>query len=179
MSILAEEIIEEWLNRQGWFTVRGIKLGVHEIDILAIKPEKGRVKCRQVEVQVSINPTTYMTPLAKDVRRRTGRSAHSAKHRSTRELKRGVREWVEKKFRSHRKECLRQSLCPGAWSKELVVHKMKYAEEEELIRGFGVEVHHLSDIVVDLLKPTKVVSKASGGDLVDLIHLQSELLGDE
>jgi hypothetical protein len=36
MALLAEEIVEEWLNRNGYFTIRGIKLGVHEIDLLAI-----------------------------------------------------------------------------------------------------------------------------------------------
>jgi hypothetical protein len=37
MALLAEEIVEEWLNRDGWFTIRGIKIGVDEIDILAIR----------------------------------------------------------------------------------------------------------------------------------------------
>jgi hypothetical protein len=32
---LAEELVEEWLNRKGYFTIRGIKVGVHEMDILA------------------------------------------------------------------------------------------------------------------------------------------------
>jgi len=30
MALLAEEVVEEWLNRQGYFTIRGIRLGVHE-----------------------------------------------------------------------------------------------------------------------------------------------------
>ena len=33
MALLAEELVEEWLNRQGYFTIRGIKFGVHEIDL--------------------------------------------------------------------------------------------------------------------------------------------------
>jgi hypothetical protein len=36
MALLAEEIVEEWLNRNGYFTIRGIKLGVQEIDLLAL-----------------------------------------------------------------------------------------------------------------------------------------------
>lgn len=36
MALLAEELVEEWLNRNGFFTIRGIKLGVQEIDLLAI-----------------------------------------------------------------------------------------------------------------------------------------------
>ena len=33
MALLAEEIVEEWLNRQGYFTIRGVKVGVHEMDL--------------------------------------------------------------------------------------------------------------------------------------------------
>ena len=37
MAKLAESIVEEWLNRQGFFTIHGIKFGNHEIDVLAGK----------------------------------------------------------------------------------------------------------------------------------------------
>ena len=48
MALLAEEIVEEWLNRQGYFTIRGIKMGVQEIDLLAVQlPMDGKVKCRR------------------------------------------------------------------------------------------------------------------------------------
>jgi hypothetical protein len=36
MALLAEELVEEWLNRTGYFTIRGLKLGVHEVDLLAV-----------------------------------------------------------------------------------------------------------------------------------------------
>ena len=52
MALLAEEIVEEWLNRQGYFTIRGVKVGVHEIDLLAVKWQKdGKAECRHIEVQ--------------------------------------------------------------------------------------------------------------------------------
>ena len=28
MSLLDEQIVEEWLNRQGFFTMRGVKVGL-------------------------------------------------------------------------------------------------------------------------------------------------------
>lgn len=37
MALLAEEIVEEWLNRLGFFRIRGVKIGVHEIDLLAVR----------------------------------------------------------------------------------------------------------------------------------------------
>ena len=39
MALLAEEIVEEWLNRQGFFTIRGIKQGTQEIDLLSVSDE--------------------------------------------------------------------------------------------------------------------------------------------
>jgi len=43
MALLAEKIVEEWLNRQGYFTIRGIKMGVHKIDMLAVKWRKNEI----------------------------------------------------------------------------------------------------------------------------------------
>ena len=40
MALLAESLVEEWLNRKRFFTVRGVKLGVSEMDILAIKDRR-------------------------------------------------------------------------------------------------------------------------------------------
>ncbi len=52
MALLAEEIVEEWLNRQGYFTIRGIRLGVNEIDLVAVKFRSGESPvCCHVEVQ--------------------------------------------------------------------------------------------------------------------------------
>ena len=33
MVLIAEEVVEEWLNQQGFFTIQGIRLGVKEMDI--------------------------------------------------------------------------------------------------------------------------------------------------
>ena len=53
MSLLGEEVVEEWLNRNGYFTIRGIKVGVDEIDILAIRP----LPRRQVRVPAYRGPS--------------------------------------------------------------------------------------------------------------------------
>ncbi len=34
MALLAEPLVDEWLNRKGFFTLRGIKHRVREIDLL-------------------------------------------------------------------------------------------------------------------------------------------------
>jgi len=66
MSILAEEIVEEWLNRQGYFTIRGVKLGVDEIDILAIKLVGKDVECRHIEITASMRPVSYISKVPKE-----------------------------------------------------------------------------------------------------------------
>ncbi len=59
MALLAEEIVEEWLNRQGYFTIRGIRLGVHEVDLVAVKfLGDSEVTCRHIEVQASMRPVS-------------------------------------------------------------------------------------------------------------------------
>jgi hypothetical protein len=69
MSLLAEVVVEEWLNRQGYFTIRGVKLGNDEIDILAIRPlANGTIERRHIEVSVSTNPISYFSPLPRMVK---------------------------------------------------------------------------------------------------------------
>jgi hypothetical protein len=78
MALLAEEIVEEWLNRQGFFTIRGIKMGVQEIDLLAIKWQAdGKAECRHIEVQASMRPVSYISQVPKE-QQKTGRAASSA-----------------------------------------------------------------------------------------------------
>src|SRR3954471_22347641 len=121
MSLLAEAIVEEWLNRQGYFTIREIKLGVHEIDLIAVKSRgNGIVECRHIEVQASMRPVSCISEVPKKFQK-IGRAPNSAA-RSDDELIEGVTEWVEKKFRRADKAKLLQFLWPGQWSSELVVN---------------------------------------------------------
>ena len=63
MALLAEQIVEEWLNRRGYFTMRGIKHGVNEVDLLGIRSSNGTIVGVHVEVQVSVNPNAYISKL--------------------------------------------------------------------------------------------------------------------
>ena len=61
MALLAEELVEEWLNRQGYFTIRGIKIGVQELDLLAVRFKDGKSECRHIEVQASMRPMSLQS----------------------------------------------------------------------------------------------------------------------
>ena len=61
MALLAESLVEEWLNRDGFFTIPGVKHGVGEMDILAVRPNRdGTVTGRHVEVQVSFRSIGFI-----------------------------------------------------------------------------------------------------------------------
>ena len=170
MALLAEEIVEEWLNRQGYFTIRGIKMGVQEIDLLAVRWQtNGLAECRHIEVQASMRPVSYVSQVPKE-QQKAGRSADSAK-RSQDELAQGVAEWVEKKFRRPDKRALMARLWNGDWSSELVANVVKSEQELELIASHGIKIHRLGDIISSLGKKGSIVGSASGADLVDLIHM--------
>jgi hypothetical protein len=175
MALLAEELVEEWLNRLGYFTIRGIKLGVHEMDLLAVRPAVNGLECRHVEVQASVRPVSYMTRVPKSVQKETGLAAEKKKKRSPEELKLGVKEWVHNKFLKELKSRVREKLAPGPWSFELVVHKLKHQEELELIRQEGIKVHLLSDIVEHLRSETGQIQAAASADFVDLVLLEDSL----
>jgi hypothetical protein len=175
MSLLAENIVEEWLNRQGYFTIRGIKLGVHEMDLLAVRCDGSR---RHIEVQSSVNPVSYFTQLPKYVQKETGRPAQSAKMRTLEELTASTQDWVAKKFLHPEKEALRQRLSPGLWDFELVTNKVKFSEEREMVASHGIKLISLAKVVHDLCQ-TPHPFTASGRDLMDLIGAMQVIDGGE
>jgi|SRR5690554_3701044 len=171
MALLAEEIVEEWLNRQGYFTIRGIRLGVNEVDLVAVKFSGDQVViCRHIEVQASMRPVSYISKVPKAARK-TGRAPNSAA-RSGEELVEGVAEWVEGKFFAAKKRALMQTLCNGDWSSELVINNVKSEKEVDLISGHGITIHRLSDIVLQLNDSSKFpIKSAAGSDFIDLLQM--------
>lgn len=162
MSLLAEVIVEEWLNRQGYFTIRGAKLGNDEIDILAARIlPNGDAERRHIEVQISIKPIGYITTLSDKTR---------AAKRTPEELSQGVKTWVEKKYHKTNKMNLFEKL-GGNWSREFVIHEVKHQQEIDLIRGYGIKIIFLKDILSELKSTKTIIKSAAGGDLLELMYL--------
>lgn len=170
MAILAEEIVEEWLNRKGYFTIRGVKLGVDEIDLLAAKfLASGKCECRHIEVQASMRPISYISRVPKSDQRK-GVRANSAT-RTNDQLVSGVSEWVETKFRKANKVELMRRLFPSPWTSELVLNNVKSAEEVELIRAHGITIHRLPGIIGEMSAGHGEIQSAAGADFFDLISM--------
>lgn len=172
MALLAEELVEEWLNRAGFFTIRGVKVGVHEMDLLAIRASGEAIECRHIEVQVSINPVSYLFRLTKDDQKATGRGATSSAKRTAEQLAAGADAWVMKKFDHPQKQALLARLVPGAtWTREVVIHQLAHPEELDYLAERRITVHRLTDVVHALRSQGRLVPRASGGDFLDLVLL--------
>ena len=68
---------------------------------------------------------------------------------------------------------MRLKLVPTAkWSYELVVNKIKFPEEIEIVQKSGIGVIYLSKIIADLERDKTIIEGASGTDFVDLVLLK-------
>ena len=175
MALIAEEVVEEWLNQAGYFTIRGIKLGVSEMDILAIKRVGNEWDLRHYEVQASVNPVSYISSVPKALQNSEGRASTSMKKRSQDELRMGVNEWISKKFLDVKKEKLRNRLCPGEWSYHFVVGEVKHQDELQIFQESQVTIKRLSEVIKKLQSNPRREFTASGKDLCDLISMGNSL----
>lgn len=177
MALLAEQIVEEWLSRQGYFTIRGLKQGVDEIDLLAVRfLSTGKWEKLHVEVQVSVRPVGYISKLSKDRQTQfeiTG--AGNATKRDEKQLKTAVTDWVDKKYFQVKKMQVKQALSGSNDWKSLFVHgKVKDQKELEYIEKLGVQLKDISEIIHELKSPTVGKSNfktGSGTDIIELIGL--------
>lgn len=171
MPLLAEQLVEEYLNGQNFFTVRGLKGGVFEIDILGFHPQ--REKAVHYEVQVSIRPVSYLGKLTKDQQQELGvESANSAKERPPHILQAGMEAWVEKKFNSGKVQNMRENFCPGLdWQYYFVHGKMKDDRELKYMREHGITIIPMTQILQELSERKGITTSGVGRDVVDLISL--------
>jgi hypothetical protein len=159
MALLDEQLVEEWLNRQNFFTMRGIKCGVDEIDLLAIRPQPEGLECWHIEVQISYRPVGYIG------------GDTNARKRSSDELRAGVEQWVEKKFTSARKIKRRNEVLQGAKWKYFLVHAVLKDESElALMQELGVELVPYRQILNDLCNDSKAKSSSVASGIIETLN---------
>lgn len=116
MALLAETLVEEWLNRQGFLIVRGVRDGVNEMDVLAVRlqpSERTRPEAWHVEVQSSFRPMNYLTPLSKNLQAEKGKRAGATISRDPEMVRECVRAWIEKIHDMPKMIKHRDRFCPG------------------------------------------------------------------
>lgn len=172
MALLAESLVEEWLNRDGYFTIRGLKHGYGEMDLLAVRPQQnGIVLGKHVEVQVSFRPIGYIGKFTSDMVAESGGGRNSARKRSPEEIEACARQWVVSKFKANEKVKLREHLWPGVdWSLHLVHGVVREPHELEIFKAEGVTCHPFHELLADLSNRSKdSFSGSAGGDLAEIV----------
>ena len=158
MALLDEEIVEYWLNNEGFFCMRGVRAGLGKIDFLAIRPNGDGFECWHVEVTVSFRPIGYIG----------GNS--NAKKRAANEIEEGVEKYIEKKFTSEKKVKKRNEILPNAtWNYILVCAEVRDNIEIELFEKKGVTVYRYKNILA-ALKASNSQVNSTAGDIVEILR---------
>lgn len=159
MALLDEQLVEEWLNRKNFFTIRGLKTGVDEIDLLAVKHGADVNECWHVEVQVSFRPVGYVG------------GDTNARKRTEGELRGGVEQWVDKKFTSTRKIAKRNAVLPNAQWKYVFVHGVLRDEQELLhMQQLGVHLISYKQVLTELRDDEAAQSSSTANNIVELLR---------
>lgn len=164
MALIDEQIVEEWLNRERFFTMRGIKCGVDEIDLLAVRLNGDFSEHWHVEVQVSYRPIGYIG------------GDNNARNRTDAEICAGVKQWVEKKFTSDRKIECRNQIQPNAnWRYVLVHGELKELKELKYMEEFGVELISYKSILRGIRDCKNKHSSSVASNIADMLqYLKSD-----
>ncbi len=99
MALFAETLVEEWLNRRGYFTVRGAKGGLLEMDLLAIRHRDSEdPEALHLEVQASTGPISWITKWTPRLQRELRIGANNARRRTGEQMSECVQGWISKTF---------------------------------------------------------------------------------
>jgi hypothetical protein len=159
MALLDEQLVEEWLNRQNFFTMRGIKSGIDEIDLLAIRPIHEGIECWHVEVQISYRPVGYIG------------GDTNARKRNDKELREGVEQWVDKKFTSTKKVNRRNEILPNAKWRNFLVHAVLKDEAElTIMMELGIELISYKKVLEDLRADKQGKSSSAASGIVEMLN---------
>jgi hypothetical protein len=159
MALLDEQLVEEWLNRQNFFTMRGIKSGVDEIDLLAIRASANGLEYWHVEVQISYRPVGYIG------------GDTNARKRSEKELRAGVAQWVSKKFTNSKKISRRNEIIQNAnWRNFLVHAALKDTTELKIMEELGIELISYKRVLEELCADKKGKSSSAASGIVEMLN---------
>lgn len=154
MALQAEALVEEWLIKNGYFIMRGIKEKIHSIDFLAVRNIGGSWEYVHCEVQVSVRPVAYISKLTREQMDKLGvKSKTSAKLRSSDSMKASVKAWVQITYTSEKKQDIRDAILPDVkWDYWFVHGQVKDRNELSFIEKEGVKPIHVRDILKDLVQ---------------------------
>jgi Holliday junction resolvase-like predicted endonuclease len=159
MALLDEQLVEEWLNRKQFFTIRGLKAGLGEIDLLAVQNTPNQAQYWHVEVSVSFRPMGYLG------------GDKSARKRTDAEIKNGIEHWVAKKFTDDKKVKARNTAySTNDWQFVFVHGVMRDDKELEYLKELGVKTIPYKTLLTELLEDKNKHSSSVASNIVDILR---------
>ncbi|MCG3166088.1 MAG: hypothetical protein POELPBGB_01864 [Bacteroidia bacterium] len=176
MSLLAETIVEEYFNYNGYFTIRGVKKGHDEIDLLAVRlANKNKIEAIHIEVQVSTKPVGYISKYTDTLAQELNiRHKLSARPRSEEVLKKCVDEWVRKKYTHPKKAALRKKLFPNQkWQFVFVHGNVRDKKELEFIREHSIDTIDIKSFIIYMADThlKRFGTSSVGRDIINVFKL--------
>ena len=164
MALIDEEIIQEWLISRGFLTIRGLRKGNREIDLLGVKSTGPNPEYWHIESQVSFKPIGHI-------------GGGGAARQTKREMERRIQGYIDRKFNHPQIVDLREKVTAGVeWKKGFVYAVAAFPYEIECFRNNGVHVYQYREIIRDLIgnvHPLKTSSDAR--NIVNIIgYFQTE-----
>lgn len=173
MAAFAETLVDEWLNRQKFFTIRGVRRGNHEIDLLGVRaPEPGALEAWHVEVQASFRPIGYIAKwLPHHIQAGLAAAPAAAGQRTPDVIRECAEAWVNLKFDSPTKTTMRERLWPGLSWRKVLVHGVTLSRHEvRCIAECGVSTVSLRQVMQELqVRERDGLVGVAGTDVVDLL----------
>ena len=173
MALIAEELVEEWLIQKKYFTIRNLKSGNNEIDLLGVKLNgKSNKELVHVEVMVPHSPMSWYC-----------RVKHkSAASRSPEVIKSEVDAWVERKYKSEKKQLMRDNLIPHANTDDwemMFVHGIltdQNHKEMEYMKELGINIISIKKIMLELQENDgNIFTGGDGREISNLISIYENL----
>lgn len=180
MAVFAETLVDEWLNRQKFFTVRGLRQGNHEIDLLGVRPSEGSgLEAWHVEVQASFNPIGYISKwLPHHIKAGLATRPTSAGRRTPDVIRECAQAWVHSKFDSPTKVRMRDGVWARLSWRRVLVHAVTLSQHEvQCIADCGVATVSLRAVMRDL--NARVPGGLVGVAGTDVAELVAFLAADE
>ena len=175
VALLAETLVEEWLNRQGYFTVRGVKEGVREMDLLAVRHSSSSdPEGLHVEVQASFRPNNYVARLARQHAKDRGVGRTAAIARTPEMVREAAQEWGHDKFLHPVKFSRREAFWPGlSWGYVLVHAVVKDPPGLGEFRREGIRLIYLKRVLEALCRGSSTLKPAVKQSLEGIIPTQT------
>lgn len=177
MAAFAETLVDEWMNREGFFTIRGLRRGVQEIDLLGVRQLEGRIEGWHVEVQASIRPIGYIARwLPQHIDAGLANGPAAAGHRTPEIVKECAVAWVARKFDADVKVDMRNRAWPNlTWDRKLVHAVVLSRHELQCIRECGVATISLRQVIQSLRHPrANGLMGVAGTDVAEILTYLNE-----